>query len=112
MQCYGVQMIHAVGPDFVVAEDDVLFFAGALTHVQDLADAHKLRPVMGSFEEEMPAILGTPQVQRVPLAHADSAYSQNTLSRFSELDGNESGAQASDRMSLELVRASLVHWMP
>eukprot|EP00892_Ulva_mutabilis_P000905 jgi/Ulvmu1/10815/UM069_0051.1 len=49
---------HAVGPDFVVAAGDVLFFAGDVSKVSAVAQRLCLRPVTDAFEEDLPALVG------------------------------------------------------
>lgn len=54
-------VIHAVGPDFIIMRDDVLFFAGELTKVKSIAQRFRLRPVTDAFEEDLPALMGSPR---------------------------------------------------
>lgn len=54
-------VIHAVGPDFIVMRDDVLFFAGELAGVKAVAQRFRLRLVTDAFEEDLPALMGSPQ---------------------------------------------------
>lgn len=54
-------VIHAVGPDFIIMRDDVLFFAGELTKVKSISQRFRLRPVTDAFEEDLPALMGSPR---------------------------------------------------
>ena len=57
----GGSIIHAVGPDFIVATGDVLFFAGELSQVRAIAQDFNLRIVADAFEEDLPALMGSPR---------------------------------------------------
>lgn len=54
-------VVHAVGPDFIIMRDDVLFFAGELTKVKSISQRFRLRPVTDAFEEDLPALMGSPR---------------------------------------------------
>jgi TrkA-C domain len=60
----GDQVIHAVGPDFLVLAKDILFFAGDLPKVTQIAQRFKLRTVTDAFEEDLPALVGSPTAVR------------------------------------------------
>lgn len=54
-------VVHAVGPDFIIMRDDVLFFAGELSKVKSVAQQFRLRTVTDAFEEDLPALMGSPR---------------------------------------------------
>lgn len=54
-------VVHAVGPDFIIMRDDILFFAGELTKVRSVAQRFRLRMVTDAFEEDLPALMGSPR---------------------------------------------------
>ena len=57
-------VIHAVGPDFIIMQSDVLFFAGELKMVTSVAQRFRLRAVTDAFEEDLPALMGSPRRRR------------------------------------------------
>lgn len=57
----GDRVTHAVAPDFTVLAGDVLFFAGDVAKVQTLAANYRLRPVSDAFEDDLPALIGSPR---------------------------------------------------
>lgn len=57
----GGHKISAVGPEFVIAKDDILYFTGILEDVQTLADRYNLRPQTNAEDDEIPKVLlGSP----------------------------------------------------
>lgn len=68
---------HAVGPDFVVAAGDVLFFAGDVAKVSAIAQRLRLRPVTDAFEEDLPALVG--RARRLS-CHSKSSAASDTAS--------------------------------
>eukprot|EP00892_Ulva_mutabilis_P002422 jgi/Ulvmu1/12180/UM085_0044.1 len=54
-------VMHAVAPDFIIMRDDVLFFSGDLTKVNTIAQRFQLRVVVDAFEEDLPALMGSPR---------------------------------------------------
>eukprot|EP00803_Ostreobium_quekettii_P006321 evm.model.scf_164.7 EVM.evm.TU.scf_164.7 scf_164:94260-120106(+) len=57
----GPMTLSAVGPEFVVAEHDILFFAGVMDNVQSVAEEYNLRPITDEYDEEIPGLLGSPK---------------------------------------------------
>ena len=60
----GETVTHAVGPDFVLLHNDILFFAGDLPKVNSVAQRFRLRTVTDAFEEDLPAIMGSTRALR------------------------------------------------
>jgi hypothetical protein len=60
----GETITHAVSPDFVLLQDDILFFAGDLPKVISLARRFRLKHVSDAFEEDIPAVMGNPTALR------------------------------------------------
>ena len=64
-------VMHAVAPDFVIACGDVLFFAGQLSQVSSVAEQFNLKVVADAFEEDLPAMMGSPR--HAPLGDASTS---------------------------------------
>jgi hypothetical protein len=73
----GEQVIHAVGPDFIVLPGDILFFAGDLPKVNQITQRFKLRTVTDAFEEDLPALMGSPTAVR---AHHQTVFTSGDAS--------------------------------
>jgi TrkA-C domain len=82
-------VIHAVGPDFLVASGDVLFFAGELSQVRQVAQSFNLRIVADAFEEDLPALMGSPRATAPPAARSGgSSPLPSFLERFTPTHNN------------------------
>lgn len=68
----GETITHAVGPDYVLMHNDILFFAGELPKVNAIAQRFRFRTVTDAFEEDLPALMGSPTAVR---AQAHTAFS-------------------------------------
>lgn len=44
-------MISAIGPEFVIAAHDILYFTGIMSSLQTIADLYELRPLTDETEE-------------------------------------------------------------
>ena len=74
----GETVTHAVGPDFVLLHNDILFFAGDLPKVNSVAQRFRLRTVTDAFEEDLPAIMGSPTALRSQAVTAFSTPGDST----------------------------------
>eukprot|EP01025_Chloroclados_australasicus_P010269 TRINITY_DN140_c1_g1_i2.p1 TRINITY_DN140_c1_g1~~TRINITY_DN140_c1_g1_i2.p1 ORF type:complete len:897 (-),score=140.21 TRINITY_DN140_c1_g1_i2:813-3503(-) len=55
-------VFHAVGPEFVLAAWDVLYFTGMLDKVQELANYFNLIPITDEDEDDIPPLIGSPKL--------------------------------------------------
>lgn len=74
----GETITHAVGPDYVILHNDILFFAGDLPKVNSVAQRFRLRTVTDAFEEDLPALMGSPTAVRAQAATPFSTPGDST----------------------------------
>eukprot|EP00210_Caulerpa_lentillifera_P002468 g2366.t1 len=83
----GQNMISAIGPEFVIAAHDILYFTGIMSSLQTIADLYNLRPLTDETEELMPALLGSPRRGAKP-ANGESTFDE----QFNETKGRRNSA--------------------